>query len=151
MAEQSKVNGQTFSPVIESDVQPVLGETRTCHNYWCNYATSQPLSRCPQCGRPLLTTQTYRLLGFALVCLGGLLATAGALLLILAAPGIVGGAGVKLFVWGIFGFLLAIGLTVLTAGVWQVLFGKRNQSLMTIVIALVIAIMLIAGIGQVVL
>lgn len=143
--------GREVSHVAEPCVQPVVGETRTCHNYWCNYTTDQALSRCPECGRPLLTTRTYKLLGLALVFIGGLLATVGALLLIFAAPKIVGGMGAQLFVWSIFGFLLAIGLTVMTAGFWQVLFGKRNQTLMTIVVALVITIMLIAAIGRAVL
>ena len=59
--------------------------------------------------------------------------------------------GVKLFVWGIFGLLLAVGLAIMTAGFWQVLSGKRSQSLMTFVIALVIALMAIAVIGRAIL
>lgn len=148
MDKQSKVNGHGVSSVIESDVQPASGQTLTCHNYWCNYTTDQSLSQCPKCGRPLLTTRTYRLLGVTLLFIGGLFAVTGALLLILAAPRIVSGSGAKVFVWSIFGFLLAIGLTVMTAGFWQVLYGKRSQSLMAIVIALLITIMLIAAIGQ---
>jgi hypothetical protein len=151
MDEQSKVNGREISPVAGFAVHPARGKPRTCHNYWCNYTTDRPLSRCPQCGRPLLTVQTYKLLGLALVLLGGCLGLVGALLLIFAAPGIVSGTGAKLFVWSIFGLLLAIGLTVMTAGFWQVFFGKRNQSLMTIAIALIITIMLIAAIGRTVL
>ncbi len=151
MNNQIKANNHEISSVAKFDIQPVLDEPRTCHNYWCNYKTNQPLSHCPECGRPLLNTQTYRLLGLALAFIGGLLAIAGASLLIFAAPRLVGGMGVKLFVWGIFGFLLAIGLMIMTAGLWQVLFGKRSQSLMTIVIALLITIMLIAAIGQAVL
>lgn len=72
-------------------------------------------------------------------------------MLMLAAPKLVGGMGVKLFVWGIFGLLLAVGLAIMTAGFWQVLSGKRSQSLMTFVIALVIALMAIAVIGRAIL
>ena len=151
MDKQSKANGREASSVAGFDVHPGRGVTRTCHNYWCNYTTDQPLSRCPECGQSLLTAQTYKLLGLALVLIGGFLGLAGALLLIFAAPGIVSGTGAKLFVWSIFGFLLAIGLTAMTAGFWQVFFGKRNQSLMTIAIALIITIILIAAIGQTVL
>lgn len=135
-------------PVTKFDVQPAPGEVRTCHNYWCNYQTDQPLPRCPECGRPLLTAQTYKLLGVALLFIGGLLALVGALLLILAAPVKVAGTGAKVFVWSVCGFLLAIGLTVMTAGLWQVLYGKRSQSLMTVVVVLVVAIMLIVAIGR---
>ncbi len=83
--------------------------------------------------------------------LGGLLAIGGALLLIFAAPKVSGGIEVKLLIWSVFGFLLAVGLTFVTAGFWQVLFGKRNQGLMTFVIGLLIALALIVVIGRAVL
>jgi len=85
------------------------------------------------------------------VFLGGLLAITGALLLIFAAPKLVGGTGVKLFVWGIFGLLLAVGMTIMTAGFWQALFGRRNQSLMTFMITLLILITVVIAIGRTVL
>jgi hypothetical protein len=151
MNDQAKVNGHEDLPVTGFDVQHTPGETRTCHNYWCNYKTDRPLSRCPECGRPLLNAQTYRILGWVLVFIGLLLSIAGASLLIFAAPKFVGELGVKLFVWGVFGFLLAVGLTTMTAGFWQALLGERSQSLMKIVVALVIAIMLIVTIGTAVL
>jgi hypothetical protein len=151
MDRQGKAQGREVSPAIESNVHPARGETRTCHNYWCNYTTDRPLSRCPECGQPLLKTQAYKLLGLTLVLIGGFLGLTGALLLIFAAPKIVGGTGTKLFVRSIFGVLLAIGLTAITAGFWQVFYGRRNQSLMTIAIALIITILLIAAIGQIVL
>lgn len=148
MDTQIKSNSHEVSSATDFDEQPLLSETRTCHNYWCNYETNQSLSRCPKCGRPLLTAQTYRLLGLALVVLGGILAIAGASLLILVAPKVLGGIEVKLLIWGIFGFLLAVGLSIMMAGIWQAWFGKRSQSLVTIVIALLITIGLIAAIGR---
>jgi hypothetical protein len=151
MDRQRTAHGREVSHAIESNVQPARGETLTCHNYWCNYTTDQLLSRCPKCGQPLLTRQAYKLLGLALVLIGVFLGLTGALLLIFAAPKIVGGTGTQLFVRSVFGFLLAIGLTAITAGFWQVFFGRRNQSLMTIAIALIVAILLIAAIGQIVL
>ncbi|HZH90333.1 MAG TPA: hypothetical protein VEX70_06880 [Pyrinomonadaceae bacterium] len=151
MNDQTKVNGHEGLPVTRLDVQHTPSETRTCHNYWCNYKTDRPLSRCPECGRPLLNAQTYRILGWVLVVVGLLLSITGASLLIFAAPKLVGGLGVKLFVWGVFGFLLAVGLTTMSAGFWQALFGKRSQPLMKVVIALAIAIMLIVTIGTAVL
>jgi hypothetical protein len=125
-------------------------ETLTCHNYWCNYKTDEPLAACPKCGRPLITAQTFRLLGFVLVFLGGLLAIVGASLMIFAAPRLVGGMGIKLFVFSIFGFLFAVGLAIAASGFWQIFFGERSQSLGSVVIVLLIALLLIAGIGQIV-
>jgi hypothetical protein len=151
MDNQIKENRRDVSSVAESSAQAATDELLTCHNYWCNYSTREPLSRCPKCGRPLLTTHTYRLLGLALVFVGGALAVTGALLLILAAPKLIGGMEVQLFVWSIFGLLLAVGLMIMTAGFWQAVFGRRQQSLMAFVIALLIALMLVAVIARAVL
>ena len=79
---------------------------------------------------------------------GAILAIGGALLLILAAPRLVGGMGVKLLVYGIFGLLLLVGLTFMAAGVRQAASGRRSQSLMTLVIVLLIMIALIVAIGR---
>jgi hypothetical protein len=137
--------------VAESGARSGHAGARTCHNYWCNFTTVEALTRCPKCGRPLLSVQVFRLLGLALVFIGGVLAAAGALLLILVAPRLIGGTGVKLLIWGLFGMLLAVGLSFMTAGVLQVIFGKRSQQLMTYVIVLLIALSLIAVIARAVL
>lgn len=151
MEHQIITNSRDGSSAAEANANPAGNEIRTCHNYWCNYSTDQTLSQCPKCGRALLTPETYRLLGLVLAFLGGLLAFAGALLLIFAGPRLVGSMGAKLFAWGVFGLLLVVGLTIMTAGFWQVIFGKRSQSLMTYVIALITAIMVIAAIGRAIL
>ena len=154
MGEHSEANDRGVSPVASASAgaRPGPGATRTCHNYWCNYTTEdQHLSRCPRCKQPLLTARTYSLLGLALALVGGSLALTGALLIIFAAPGVIAGTAAKVFVWGIFGLLVSVGLSAMTAGVWQMLFGRRNQLLMTVVVALVITILLIAVIGPTVL
>jgi len=79
---------------------------------------------------------------------GAILAFAGTALLIFAAPKLIGGIGVKLFVYSIFGFLLLLGLTFMAAGFRQALSGSRSQSLISFVIVLLIAISIIAAIGQ---
>lgn len=136
------------SSLAEYDPRITPSETLTCHNYWCNYKTNEPLSNCPKCGRQLLTSQTFRFLGWLLMIPGAILAIVGALLLILAAPRLVGGMGVKLLVYGIFSLLLLVGLTFMAAGVRQASSGKRSQSLMTLVIVLLITIALIVAIGR---
>jgi hypothetical protein len=148
MNNQIKTNSDDVSSVAKLDAQPASYEIRTCHNYWCNYSTNQPLPRCPKCNRALLTAHTFRRLGLALIFIGGILAATGALLLIFAAPKLLGGMGVKLFVWSIFALLLAIGLTIMAAGSWQALFGRRNQSLITFMLVLLITILLVAAIGR---
>ena len=148
MDNQIKTNKHEIYSVAESDLQFVPSETLTCHNYWCNYKTNEPLSNCPKCGRPLLTTQTFRLLGWLFIVPGAFLAITGALLLILAAPKLVAGMGVKLFVYGIFGLLLAVGLTIMAAGFRQALSGNRSQSLIAFVLILLITIAIIVAIGR---
>lgn len=128
--------------------------SRTCHNYWCNYTTSEVLTRCPKCGQRLITPQTFKLLGWLLLFLGGLLALAAVSLTILVAPRLPevrGGLSGRLFILGVFGFLLAVGLTFMTAGLWQVLFGKRSQSLVALGIVLLLALAIIVALGRAVL
>jgi hypothetical protein len=134
--------------------QSANGVSRTCHNYWCNYTTNESLPRCPKCGRQLITPQTFKLLGGALLFLGGLLALVAVSLTILVAPRLAdvrGGMGGRLFVLGVLGFLLAVGLAFMMAGLWQVLSGKRSQSLTTLGIVLLIALAIIVAIGRTVL
>lgn len=154
MDNQVKANNHEAPSIAASEVQSDPGEVRTCHNYWCNYKTNQALTRCPKCGRPLYTTHTFRLLGLALVFLGGLLAIGAVSLMILVAPrlpDVRGGMGGRLFVLCVFGLLLAVGLTFMTAGFWQVIFGRRSQWLVTIAITLLITLALIAAIGRAIL
>jgi hypothetical protein len=148
MNDQRKTEWNNVSSSAGHDTPITLSETLTCHNYWCSYRTNESLTNCPKCGRPLLTSQTFRFLGRILTILGAILTIAGALLLILAAPRLVGGMGVKLFVYGVFGLLLLVGLTFTAAGIRQALSGKRSQSLMTLVIVLLVTGALIVAIGR---
>jgi hypothetical protein len=71
----------------------------------------------------LITPQTFKLLGWALLFVGGLLALAAVSLTFLVAPRLPvvrGGLSGRLFILGVLGFLLAVGLTFMTAGWWQV-------------------------------
>ena len=132
-----------------------LTAPRICHNPNCGFQTHQPLRRCPKCGRPMWTTHQFRLLSLVLVLCGGVLAALGiALILILAnttsglgAPSarqIKGG----IFFLGIFGFILAFGLSVLAAGLWQVIFGRANLRLIYIVLTFLLALMMIVAVGR---
>ncbi len=123
-------------------------ESRTCHSFWCNYTTTEPLTKCPKCGQRLLTADSFRLLGLLLIFLGAILALAGGLLLIFLMPILLGGIGIKIFVGAVFSFLLASGLAMMAAGFWQGAFGKRSQSLIKILIVLLVALFAIAAIGR---
>jgi hypothetical protein len=148
MNDQMKTGGNKVSSPAGYGTPITLSKTLTCHNYWCNYRTNEPLSNCPKCGRPLLTSRTFRILGWLLMIPGAMLAIVGALLLILAAPRVVGGMGVKLLVYGAFGLLLLVGLTFAAAGARQASSGRRSQSLMTLVIVLLIMVALIVATGR---
>jgi hypothetical protein len=155
MDNQAKTNSyETQTSIAEPAGQPANVESRTCHNYWCNYTTGEPLDHCPKCGRPLITPRTFKLLGWALLFLGGLLALGAVSLTILVAPKLPyvrGGLGGRLLILGVFGALLAVGLTFMMSGLWQVLSGRRSQSLTTFGIVLLVALSIIVALGRAVL
>ena len=52
-------------------MKPLPNDARTC--YKCDYETSEPLAKCPQCGRPLRTGRQVRRLGWLLTFIGAFL------------------------------------------------------------------------------
>jgi MFS family permease len=53
-----------------------------------------------------------------------------------------------LMIFGIFGLVLAFGFTSMVAGFWQVRYGRRNKSLVKIMLAIVFALMAAGGLIQ---
>ena len=115
----------------------------------CGAETDEPLGKCPRCGRRLHKTSTIRGLGVALVVLGGGLTAFMAWLTLFVSriiersnePGatsrFTGDASDALLVYAIFGLVLALGLTFVVAGVWQIVYGRRSKSVIFVVIILV--------------
>lgn len=108
------------------------GELLRCHNFACSCETYEPEKICPMCGRNMLGSQAFRILGGILIFLGILLAGIGGSLLYFLIPKLPkNDDGRSTVAIAIFVALLAAGLIVITAGVSQTLSGKKNRGLLT--------------------
>ncbi|HEY0427260.1 MAG TPA: hypothetical protein VGC76_05600 [Pyrinomonadaceae bacterium] len=127
-------------------------EQRFC--YKCHYPAGSMDSNCPRCGsRALRTKKTIRLLGVMLVVLGGFIAAmmAGVMILIAgvfanpeSAVKLKSDETEMLFAFGIIGLTFTVGVSFALAGVWQIIFGRRNTIIVWIALILV-GILVIAG------
>ncbi|HEV2762456.1 MAG TPA: hypothetical protein VGV38_05615 [Pyrinomonadaceae bacterium] len=159
--DQSFEDTSHAPPRAEPPAPPVTREPRTCHNYWCDYETSEPITRCPKCGRALHTEAQFRQLGWLLVALGGLLASAMAAVMAGAAylfskagqPGWtlpeVSGPWPQVVVFGVTGLVLALGLAFAAAGYTQARTGRRNRPVMNIAIAIVVVLLALYAVVRV--
>ncbi|MET0649580.1 MAG: hypothetical protein ABW208_23460 [Pyrinomonadaceae bacterium] len=123
--------------------------------YFCNRCgdeTDEPLGNCPRCGRRLHKTSTIRGLGLALVVLGGGLTAFMAWLTLTISriiehsdePGatsrFTGDASDARLIYAIFGLVLALGLTFVVAGIWQLVYGRRNKKIIFVALILVVVL-----------
>jgi uncharacterized paraquat-inducible protein A len=126
---------------------------KTC--YKCAYETETADVRCPRCGKKLFTKAETRVLGGVLTALGAfLMVVMGAIIIffvgLMSQSGKSSGAkfnGSKndaLLVFAILGFVLLFGFTSFIAGLWQLIFARRNMVLIWIILGLG-AIFLIGG------
>lgn len=119
--------------------------------YFCNRCateTDEPLGNCPRCGRRLHKTSTIRGLGWVLLVLGGGLTAFMAWLTLTISrivkhsgePGATtrfnGDASDALLIYAVLGLVLTLGLTFVAAGVWQIIFGRRNKKIVFVALAL---------------
>lgn len=135
-------------------------QMRLC--YKCDYATTQPLKVCPQCGQQQFRTAgQIRTLGWVLAVIGAgltifmawLSVVVGQVILLPNLPGttarFTGGPSMVLFIVGIFGVVLAIGIASFLAGVFQIRNGRRNKSLVKVMLVLAAMFMIVGGIVRV--
>jgi hypothetical protein len=113
----------------------------------CGFETTSAIRRCPECNRGLRTSQQVRVLGMVLVVIGaGLSAGMAYLIWIIAnimrnrgggaASSFTGTPRDAAFIFGILGLVLAIGVTSVSTGLWQVIFGRPNRLLSMTALAL---------------
>ncbi len=110
----------------------------------CGFVTAHPAERCPRCNRPWQTDQQagqqVRGRGVALIVLGALLSVGMAFLLLWMSAALkpeisrtsssfTGTRSDAVFIFGILGAVLALGITGLITGVWQVVTGRVNRAL----------------------
>jgi hypothetical protein len=115
---------------------------------------------CPRCRKPTQTRGFIRATGAALVALGGfLLVVMGAITI--AVIGMIeqsGKAGTSarftgtkdqmLMMFGVFGFVLLFGFVSVIAGLWQLIFGRRNMILVYFILILGVVFLIGGSIVQ---
>jgi hypothetical protein len=134
---------------------------RNC--YKCGYEGNTLSSQCPNCGQRLRSANEIRWLGVVLVLCGVFLAAVGGGLFIFLGyiftqagqPGSgikmseqAGDGSIFIIVFGIFALLIALGLTAITAGAWQIFFGRRNKFLVYMFLGLVVVTFAVGSIAR---
>ena len=115
-----------------------MKELRTCPK--CGYETADVVSKCPKCGRRLLSARQVRRLGWVQVFLGIFLAGFIAIIIYkigptMLEPEVPDASGSRFtgtreqgqMVLALLGLIIVFGLTTLVNGVWQVATGTRNK------------------------
>jgi hypothetical protein len=114
----------------------------------CKWEGETAEKLCPRCHKATQTRGFIRATGAALVALGGfLIVVMGAITIGLTGlfqqsgrPGVgarfTGTKDQMLMILGIFGFVLLFGFVSVIAGLWQLIFGRRNMILVYFILAL---------------
>ncbi len=146
--------GQNEFDINQNAVQP---EFRSC--FKCRFEGNIESAVCPRCGKRLFTATNVRWRGFFLVLIGlfltGLMGTIAVFVYGLlmgamnnpdSARKINDQTPMLLFIYGIFGLVIVIGITSMLMGIWQIIFGKRNRVLIWIFFGLIILTVFVGAI-----
>ena len=120
-------------------------ESRSC--VACDYEGDGAAGRCTRCGEKMLSPESFRRRGYALVILGlSLIAFMGALLLREAdrpiRPGALGstvggtGGGASVFLYAFMGFFLCFGVVSAANGIWEIRHGRPHPKLRAMALAM---------------
>lgn len=141
----------------------IAPNTKWQNCYKCDYEGNTPSSQCPQCGQRLRSANEIRWLGVVLVLCGVFLAAVGGGLFIFLGfvftqagqpgsnvklSGQANDGAIFLLVFGIFALLIALGLTAITAGAWQIFFGRRSKFLVYMFLGLVVVTFAVGSIAR---
>ena len=159
MKDQKKSNEVVVSPEVRINSPRSLTAPKICHNPNCSFQTHEPLSKCRKCGRPIWTTNQFRLISSLLIFCGLFFITLGGGLIYAVAridnnssrTRFTGSEAQKIFILGIFGVMVAVGLSILAAGLWQVIAGRANRRLIYVLLTLFMVGLAIVGVGRLVL
>jgi hypothetical protein len=121
----------------------------------CNYAASDDVAKCPQCGSWMPKAQGIRLRGWLLIGIGFLLVAMMAAITFMVAPSMLSGSasgGARytgtpeqaVLILGLFGLVIVFGLTAIASGVWQILTGRRSIWLVVVILGLTF-LLIVAG------
>jgi RNA polymerase subunit RPABC4/transcription elongation factor Spt4 len=145
-----------LNPPADSDAG---GERRVC--YKCDFETPREMDKCPRCGHKLMTAGRVKVLGWVLLVLGlFLVAFMGTITVVVA--GIIAGAGRPgsthsfsggtkelTLIFGIFGLVIAFGLTCAVAGISQARSGRRNKKLVKVLLGIFFALVAVGTLIQI--
>jgi magnesium-transporting ATPase (P-type) len=129
----------------------------------CKWEGETAEKLCPRCRKATQTRRFIRATGAALVALGGfLIVVMGAITIVVVGlfqqsgrPGapsmgarFTGTKDQMLMILGIFGFVLLFGFVSVIAGLWQLIFGRRNMILVYFILALGVVFLVGGSIAQ---
>ncbi len=137
------VRGLDYFLVVNSAVPEI--KRRNC--FKCGYEGDIAETRCPKCGKPLKTVKQIRILGGILVFLGAfLILFVGAISVFVwslvnkaSTDGHKSFTGTRsdlVLIFGAFAFIILFGVVGLIAGLWQLIFGRRNKILVWVILGL---------------
>lgn len=107
-----------------------------CHNPNCGYRTYEKISKCPECGRPLLTDAVFRALGSLLVFLGIPFLAIGVMLgyVSLYATPSRNRESMSVLMFCLSAAFLTLGTAVMASGAWQMIFGRANMHIIRVML-----------------
>lgn len=117
-----------------------------CHKFDCDFETSEPISKCPECGFHMLDPAAVRLFGVLVAILGVILGLGGAIALIFLGKTLLERGGVGFGVLGIFGALLAAGVVMMIGGTKQATTGNKSSNFIAATVAIFIVLAIIVAI-----
>ena len=134
---------------------------KVCHNPYCLFESHERIYKCPKCGRPMWTPNEFRILSSLLIPCGLFLMLVGGGLIVLSTVKATNDANkvpqysdsrvptaVLYFCYVLFGVILSAGMSVLAAGVWQVLTARASRWLINLLVGLIVTMFAIAFVGK---
>src|ERR1041384_3984785 len=138
-------------PDYESFSSREPAERRICHNPRCEYSTFESQTKCPKCGRPIWTTVQFRLISSVLILCGlFFIALGGGLVYLFTIGPFQGGEALRLLLLAFSGLILSLGISIVTAGLWQVIFGRANMKIIKILLYLMCSFFAVIILGRVI-
>jgi hypothetical protein len=118
----------------------------------CHYEARSESTKCPRCGRPFFSERNVRIRGVLLTILGIFLTGFMSVIAFFVSGFLLNAAQSKqtnarladephLFalIYIIFGGVIAMGLVITLAGIWQIVYARRNMILIWLFLSLIVA------------
>lgn len=131
-----------------------LAETkfRVCQK--CGYEANTAETKCPNCGKPLLTQTRLRTLGAIQLICGVFLVVMMAVVISNlyptltqargAASGFTGTETQAKQILALLGLVFAAGVSFSLAGIWQIIYGRRSRPLVWISFLVILAVVIVS-------